>query len=254
MSREHTWRQVYKNSDVEQCVNCPTQRRRAGAGWQWRPTNEALDWSSVEQNGIPTCVPTYKSLDGTLMRGVLPDQERATEILEAELKELSDRIATDPVRFQQVREELKRRREARDEQPTPETDDERTEREGRVQRDLDRVLTLKIIAMEAEQAKLVVEAELFKSQRDEAAARLALLAKVIAASGIEKAAAAPNEAAQDSAPAGGLIAEALGVPDRTRRPLSHETAFKIALTHMNKAGLFDEPPTWAIDAIVEASR
>src|SRR6185436_15383756 len=188
MSREHTWRQIYKNSDVEQCVNCPIQRRRAGDGWQWRPTNIAIDWGSI---GMPVCVESAGS--GT------PDKQRATESLEAELRELSDRIAADPLRFQQVREELKRRRETRDEQPTPETDDERAEREGRAQRDLDKALTLKIIAMEAEQAK---------SQRDEAAARLALLAKVIAASGLEKAVAIFNETTKVVAPAGDAALDA----------------------------------------------
>jgi len=242
MSREHTWRQIYKNSDVEQCVNCPIQRRRAGDGWQWRPTNIAIDWGSI---GMPVCVESAGS--GT------SDKQRATESLEAELRELSDRIAADPLRFQQVREELKRRRETRDEQPTPETDDERAEREGRAQRDLDKALTLKIIAMEAEQAKLVVEAELFKSQRDEAAARLALLAKVIAASGLEKAVAIFNETTKVVAPAGDA---ALDAAAGVRQPLSRDAAHKLATKHATVYGLDkpDELESWIIDAIVEASR
>lgn len=274
MIREHTWRQIYKNSDVEQCVNCPIQRRRTGDGWQWRPTNIALDWGGV---GMPVCVESAGS--ETWARDETPDQQRATESLEVELKELSDRIATDPLRFQQVREELKRRRETRDEQPTPETDDERVERESRTQRDFDNNLVLKIIAMEAEQAKLVVEAELFKSQRDEAAARLALLAKVIAASGLERAVAVFNETAWLTAPAGGATLDAAaGLPATTphledmrrmlekhakpeppvRERLSRDAARDIVANYAGELFQFD--PTLnglterMVDAVVEASR
>jgi len=251
MSREHTWRQIYKNSDVEQCVNCPIQRRRAGDGWQWRPTNIAIDWGSI---GMPVCVESAGN--GT------SDKQRATESLEAELRELSDRIAADPLRFQQVREELKRRRETRDEQPTPETDAERSERESRAQRDLDKALTLKIIAMEAEQAKLVVEAELFKSQRDEAAARLALLAKVIAASGLEKAVAVFNETAPTTKSLEAELNAMVGLPTATsragRNPLSRDDARDLVARHAGDLFQFD--PTLnglterMVDAVIEASR
>jgi hypothetical protein len=234
VDKEHNWTPIYPGADVLQCAKCPTQIRLGGEAWQHRASNTELTW-----------------VDGSAPLACDGRESGTTEALEAELKTLSERIATDPLRFQQVRTELKRRRETRDEQPTPETNDERAEREGRAQRDLDKILTLKIIAMEAEQAKLVVEAELFKSQRDESAARLALLAKVIAASGLEKAVAVFNETAQVVAPAGDATLDAAA---GVRQPLSHETASKIALTHMNKVGLFDEPPTWAIDAIVEASR
>jgi len=112
---------------------------------------------------------------------------RDTETLEIELRDLANTITVDVNKlsdkqryFQSVREELKRRRETNDErsaqpQPTPVADAKSIQQlqlESLVQ-----ALTLKMIAMEAEQAKLVVEVETHKSARQEAEERLALIAK-----------------------------------------------------------------------------
>jgi hypothetical protein len=144
-----------------------------------------------------------------------------TEKLETELKELSTRIAADPLRFQQVRDELKRRREIKDEQPPPETTEQASERTRSYEQKLSDNLALKVTMMEAEQAKLVVELEIAREAQRVAEERLALVVKHIPAK---------------------------------REPVSTDTAYKYALTHMNKASLFGEPPPWAIDAIVEVSR
>jgi hypothetical protein len=100
-----------------------------------------------------------------------------TEELEAELRSISDQLETGKLLFQQVSEELARRHAAGGDQPAPETADQRAEKRREAECNLDKNLILKIIAMEAEQAKLVVEAEVYKSQRDEANGRLQLLAK-----------------------------------------------------------------------------
>lgn len=100
-----------------------------------------------------------------------------TEKLEAELRSLSEQLEAGKFRFQQVREELARRHAAGGDQPAPETADQRAEKQREAECNLDKNLVLKIIAMEAEQAKLVVEAEVYKSQRDEATSRLQLLAR-----------------------------------------------------------------------------
>lgn len=100
-----------------------------------------------------------------------------TEKLEAELRSLSEQLEAGKFRFQQVREELARRHAAGGDQPAPETADQRAEKQREAEYNLDKNLVLKIIAMEAEQAKLVVEAEVYKSQRDEANGRLQLLAR-----------------------------------------------------------------------------
>jgi hypothetical protein len=145
----------------------------------------------------------------------------STEVLESELKERSDAIERHQSRFREVQGELRRRRDAKDEQPPPETSEQASERTRSYEQKLSDNLALKVTMMEAEQAKLVVELEIAREAQRVAEERLALVIKHI-----------PTK----------------------REPVSTDTAYKYALTHMNKAGLFGEPPTWVIDAIVEVSR
>lgn len=100
-----------------------------------------------------------------------------TDKLELELKTLSERIASDPVRFHEVREELARRRTVKDEQPAPKTTDEARQDKEEMDKKTYQALLLKVTAMEAEQAKLAVEAEVAKAAQREAEARLALITK-----------------------------------------------------------------------------
>lgn len=112
-----------------------------------------------------------------------------TEDLEAELKQLSNSITTDRNKltddqslFQSITVELKNRRETKDEQPVPTitpTKEEALARENDRLREENRQLVLKVISMESEQAKLVVEAEVAKALQREAEDRLSLVAKHI---------------------------------------------------------------------------
>lgn len=114
---------------------------------------------------------------------------KSTEELEAELKNLSTSITTDSNKltddqslFQSITIELKRRRETTDEQPTPTitpTGDEALARENDRLRNENRQLILKVISMETEQAKLVVEAEVAKAMQRETEEKLALVVKYI---------------------------------------------------------------------------
>jgi hypothetical protein len=109
-----------------------------------------------------------------------------TETLESELKSLATQIETGKQRFHKVSEELKLRREYVKASQDPLSDQpqavELTEAQD-LQQQLDaahkeqRVLTNKLIAMESEQAKLVIEIEMLKVERDVALERLATLAK-----------------------------------------------------------------------------
>jgi len=143
-----------------------------------------------------------------------------TEELEAELRDLSAQLTAGQGRFHQVRAELRRRRETRDEQPSQ----EKPEAKGD---DVVNVLTNKIIAMESEQAKLVVEAEVAKAAQREAEERLALVAKRLPAK---------------------------------REPMSREVATELLVNCMR--GSYGDPnmaaPTtmlpWVVDAVVEASK
>lgn len=114
---------------------------------------------------------------------------KATEDLEVELSALSASITADAEKltdnrslFQSIGAELKRRRETKDEQPAPTirpaSREEALERENSRLTDQNRVLVLKVIEMESEQAKLVVEAEIAKAATREAQERLAMIAKV----------------------------------------------------------------------------
>lgn len=128
-----------------------------------------------------------------------------TEKLEAELRTLSDLLEEGKGRFHAVREELRRRHTVKDEQPAPSvvlTPDqalhEQLDREVKVTMGL----TNKLIAMEAEQAKLVVEAEIAKAAQREAEDRLALLAKHTATT-VSKASVDRLRSALCDVPAGG---------------------------------------------------
>lgn len=229
MIKEHKWSKIYDNADVEQCLDCPVQRRSDGAGkWQYRESADDLrPWTTSSGTTAPDCSDAGKSWfkkssrsdDGTWARTGTPDRDRATESLETELKELSDRIATDPMRFQQVADELARRRRVKDEQPPLAVVTIESQRQAEI--DIEKSLTLKVIAMESQQAQLVVEAEIAKAAQREAEERLALVVKRI-----------PTK----------------------REPMTREAARELADRHKAKDDLNRPPYEWVIDAIVEASK
>lgn len=241
MTTEHHWKQIYSGSDVERCLNCPMQRRAASPSWtpnsrewQHRLSSDALEW--VNGPG-PEC-------DSAERLG--------TEQLEAELKELSDRIAADPLRFQQVREELARRHAAGNDQPAQDTLEQRAEKQRAAGRDLQNNLVVKITAMEAEQAKLVIEAEIAKAQRDEAERRLALLVKtgtVIPAAIADELKDAITDVSMRS------MLEKHAGPERARTPMTRDDATVLAIEHKYKKGTaVGSVDEWVVDAIVEASK
>ncbi len=98
-----------------------------------------------------------------------------TEALEQELKDRSEALSRHQARFAQVRDELKRRRETKDEQPPMQVVTIESQQKADV--DLNRTLALKVPEMEDQQAKLVVEAEIAKAAQREAEDRLALVIK-----------------------------------------------------------------------------
>lgn len=112
---------------------------------------------------------------------------KSTEELEERLKDLSSSITNDRMKitndqalFQSISVELKNRREAKDEQPTPEaipTKEEALARENDRLREENRQLVLKVISMESEQAKLVILAEVAKANQRDAEEKLALVVK-----------------------------------------------------------------------------
>lgn len=105
----------------------------------------------------------------------------STETLEDILRTLSNDLEMGKMRFQEIRDELRRRKETRDEQPLPKeltAEQQHQEELGKLRNDV-AVLTNKSIAMESEQAKLVVEAVIAREALREAEDRLALLAKQI---------------------------------------------------------------------------
>jgi len=126
----------------------------------------------------------------TMLTKLATVDKSTTEELEAELRELSRSITTDANKltddksyFETISAELRNRRKAKDErsaQPTPKLVTEKSievDIEAR-QANLSSNLTLKLIAMEAEQARLVIEIEAHKFARQEAEDRLALIAKI----------------------------------------------------------------------------
>lgn len=172
MGKNHIWRQIYTGSDVTQCTKCPMQRRWADDYWQWRPSSSDLGpWKTSE---LPPCA----DIGG----GVTPTP---TETLEAELKTLSEQLAIGQARFDTVRKELKTRRETKDEQPPMEVDT--VEKRRLNDEAVNRNLVLKITAMEAEQAKLVLEAELAKASQLETENRLTMIVKAVVNSGLKDA-------------------------------------------------------------------
>jgi|GEM_PF-5075982 len=111
---------------------------------------------------------------------------KPTEELETELSKLSASITTDAEKladsqalFQSVREMLKNRREVKDEQPVPVlmTSEQLLQQQLEMERMEVKALTNKLIAMESEQAKLVIETETAKYDARVAQDRLALVAK-----------------------------------------------------------------------------
>jgi hypothetical protein len=106
---------------------------------------------------------------------------KATDVLELELTNLSRKIEEDVINladdksyFMTIHAELKHRRETKDEQPEPQAVDKQ-----QVAQSMHNTLTNKLIAMEAEQARLVLEVEIAKEAAREAESRLAILAKSI---------------------------------------------------------------------------
>lgn len=287
MIKEHEWKPDYTDSasgTVEQCANCPVQRRSGGSDkWQYRASSADLGWVASSGRTAPDCSDAGNTWFGSGYRSPITDEDRlGTEQLEAELKELSARIAADPLRFQQVREELARRHAAGNDQPAPDTEEQRVEKQREAELDLNKNLVLKITAMESEQAKLVVEAEIFKSQRDEAVARLALLARtstVVPKAALDELRATidvdvtqilacgdvPPWIARLHRAACAVVVKSVTAerePARAadgllrREPLSREAARELALRHI-KGNPFGTPSyniDWVIDTIVEASK
>ncbi len=203
---EHDWKNIYDGSGVEECANCRMQRRpESGPAsnstwWQFRMSASALtSWECTNTGALPSC----NGADG-----------QQTEELEAELKRCSEMIENHQFRFHRVREELKRRREAGDEQPVPLTKEQQAMRNTELQAKLDNNLILKITAMETEQAKLVIEAETAKAAQREAESRLALVVKLYVERDLKDATAAMDAV---------IAAEAA-----VRSPVSHDVLDKIA--------------------------
>lgn len=223
---EHDWKNRYDGSGVEECTNCHMQRRPGQprtlneGRWQFRTSPSALTWMYGTNDVTPLCVGADgQQFDraGSPIRqpDLIMKLTLKTEELEAELKRCSETIENHQFRFHQVREELKRRREASDEQPVPLTKEQQAMRNAELQAKLDNNLVLKITAMETEQAKLVIEAETAKAAQREAEGRLALVVKMYVERGLIKDATAAVDAA---------IAAEIAV----RSPVSHDVLDKIA--------------------------
>lgn len=146
-----------------------------------------------------------------------------TEALEQELKDRSEALSRHQARFTQVRDELKRRRETKDEQPPMQVTT--VESKQKADADLSRTLALKVTEMEGQQAKLVVEAEIAKAAQREAEERLALIVKRL-----------PTK----------------------REPMTRDAARELLIRRrLNTLGSWTDKHNiddWIIDAVVEASR
>lgn len=204
MNTGHQWVQLYEGSSIQKCLYCPARIRRTDDGYQHQRSSNDTYWAEG---------PAPLTCSGA-------DVISTTEELEAELKVLSERIAVDPLRFQQVRDELKRRRETKDEQPPMQVTT--VESQQKVDADLSRTLALKVTEMEGQQAKLVIEAEIAKAAQREAEERLALVVKR---------------------------------PSAGCEPMTRAAALELATKHATKYGLDkpDEHESWIIDAIIDAS-
>lgn len=150
---------------------------------------------------------------------------RSTEDLEVELRQRSAAIERHQAQFQRVRAELKRRREAGDEQPAPRTDEQLRQDNDNAGANLIKALSLKVTEMEAEQARLVVEAQQAKAAQRDAENQLALVVKHV---------------------------------QKKREPMSRDAATELITRHrINTIGSWssDQPAAdWMVDAVVEASR
>jgi len=147
--------------------------------------------------------------------------ERSTESLETELRQLSEQLEMGKQRFDDIHKTLKERRAAGTEPFIPPADKPEPAKPG----DLLQVLTLKVTAMEAEQARFVFEAELAKAAQRDAEEKLALVVKHIAA--------------------------------KPRAPLNLDAARELATRHMRLASPdpeVGEPDDWVVNAIIEASK
>lgn len=109
---------------------------------------------------------------------------KSTEDLEADLNGLSSSITIAAERltdsrslFQSISAELKRRREVKDEQPALLTREQRDVVDAEKAERFNASMVQKLIMMEAEQAKLVIELEQEKWARKVAEDRLALVVK-----------------------------------------------------------------------------
>lgn len=114
------------------------------------------------------------------------DRTADTEKLENELRELSAQLEDGKMRFQLVRDELARRHAANpNDQPAPTlmTEEQMRQNLRNAETAQNGTLINKLIAMEAEQAKLVVEAEIAKAAKLEAEERLALVTKYLVPKG-----------------------------------------------------------------------
>lgn len=200
----------------------------------------------------------------------------STEALESELKERSGAIERHQSRFREVQGELRRRRDARDEQPPPETTEQASERNRNYEQKLGDNLVLKVTMMETEQARLVVELESAKAAQRDAEERLALVIKTgvcIPASKVVELTAAIRDVPLDSSPeserawiakvhlaACAVAGVAAPMPiaviqaEHKREPMTRDAAIVLAINHAG-SNLFDAPGyNWVIDAIVEASK
>jgi hypothetical protein len=114
---------------------------------------------------------------------------KPTEELEAELAKLSTNIdagsiqlSDDKNRFGWISAELARRRTTADEQPAPQPDvtwEQALTRENQRLESDNRALVNKIIMMESEQGKLVVETMIAKDEKRVLEERLTLVSKLI---------------------------------------------------------------------------
>lgn len=177
------------------------------------------DGSVENQQTIQVKEMRTMSIDQTATK--IADATTNTEDLERELRERSDAIDRHRQRFDTIRAELKRRREVKDEQPPMDVVTVESQRQYAL--DLERNLILKVTAMEAQQAQLVVEVEIAKAAQREAEERLALVTKHLS----------------------------------KREPMTRDAARELAGRHLRGASPdpdIGEPDNWVLDAVVEASK
>lgn len=218
----HNWRQVYPGSDIQDCDHCPVQRRRTGAGWQYRSSATDLEWSDNE--------PQVRPAD---------DKDRPTEALE--LRELSARIAADPPRFQAVREELARRRKERDlslKITMMEVEQAKLVVEAEIAKAAQREAEERLAVLARNRAS---RAPLTREQAHEIGKAMFGDATVW----IDH---------QDAVVDAMVVASIRTLGSEITKPMSRDDAYVLALTHMYKKGTaVGTPEPWVVDAVVEAS-